>query len=231
MSVFPTDWNCAERKQLYSLFLSFSLSLFFLSNNSTFGFKALPAYPLLPFTAPGAKANEQKWEWTACADFKMLQQAGEGERRNIISGSMTFLHLLQSLSSPLTAERERETGRGRVNLWELRDTGEPADFSGNMSAETITFLTTKFNYSLNWLWSRALPLIEAFTCGLSKMSLHQAWSWKNHPTTTTTPHSCSMVLANPCLMGASWGKCSHNFETNRNTVTQLAGQVIRLQFL
>lgn len=88
------------------------------------------------------------------------------------------LQILLSLHWLQTSLGHTHTQRNKpVGAEEKKKGGQPADFSGNMSTETITFVTTKFNYSLNSLWSRPLPLIEALTCGPTKTRLQQAQFW------------------------------------------------------
>lgn len=98
--------------------------------------------------------------------------------------------ILTDLCSASFAETHIHKQTQTFNLRELKRSvgvGAPAE-SGNMSPQTITFLTTKFNYSLSSLWSSLLPLIEAFTRELSKMSLQRV---------------VLGIFSNPCPMGAA----------------------------
>lgn len=94
-----------------------------------------------PFIPAGPNTDSQQWWWSSAQSrwqevysYNLLPDA----LRNRSCSSRTAANLS---TRPYT--------HTTVNLWEL---GAPRIFFGNMS--TRTFLTTKFNYSLNSLWSR-----------------------------------------------------------------------------
>lgn len=149
----------------------------------TTSLQGLQSPPPSPFVPPAPNTDGQPWQCVCCCGRWERQVKGwiSNEEFDCWINNMLWStaelfppdqHLQTLLPAALTSNfPDTHTHRKKkppVNLWQLTRREKP---TGNMSTETITFETTKFNYSLSSLWSSPLPLIEALTCGLTETRL------------------------------------------------------------